>query len=67
MHLINAESLTESHKAMDAGKAARVDKTTKEEYGENLEANIAGLMERMKKQAYKPQPARRVYSDTSPK
>lgn len=61
VHLINTESLTESHKAMETGKAAGVDKTTKEEYGENLEANIAGLLERMKKQAYKPQPARRVY------
>lgn len=61
VHLINAESLTENHKAMKIGKAAGVDKTTKEEYGENLEENIARLLERMKKQAYKPQPARRVY------
>jgi hypothetical protein len=34
---------------------------TRREYGENLADNVANLVERMKRQAYKPQPVRRVY------
>lgn len=61
VHLINRESLMESHQAMVSGKAVGVDAVTKQEYGENLQANIENLLERMKRQAYKPQPVRRVY------
>ena len=61
MHHINAETLTECHGELGGSKASGVDKVTWEEYGENLEANIRDLMERMKRQAYKPQPVRRVY------
>ena len=34
---------------------------TKKEYGENLEQNIKGLVERLKRKSYKPQPSLRVY------
>ena len=61
VHHINAETLTECHGELRGAKASGVDKVTWEEYGENLEANIRDLMERMKRQAYKPQPVRRVY------
>ena len=61
VHHINAETLTECHGELGGSKASGVDKVTREEYGENLEANIRDLMERMKRQAYKPQPVRRVY------
>ena len=37
------------------------ERVSMETLGENLEANIRDLMERMKRQAYKPQPVRRVY------
>ena len=60
-HLINEKTITISHQEMPAKKASGVDKTTKEEYQQNLEGNIKGLIERMKRQAYKPQPVRRVY------
>jgi RNA-directed DNA polymerase len=60
-HLINVENLKESHEKMDRNKAAGVDNTTKAEYNENLEQNLKQLVERMKKQEYKPQPSRRTY------
>lgn len=61
VHLINSENLKESHKRLDGNKAVGVDNKTKAEYGEELEANLIGLIQRMKKQEYKPQPVRRVY------
>jgi len=42
-------------------KAPGVDGLRAEEYGENLEANLKGLVERMKTKSYRPQPVRRVY------
>ena len=60
-HLINEETIKESHKEMSRKKAAGVDEVTKEEYELNLESNVKDLINRMKKQAYKPQPVRRVY------
>jgi RNA-directed DNA polymerase len=61
VHLINIENLKESHKRLDGSKATGVDNETKAEYGKELESNLAELVERMKKQEYKPQPAKRVY------
>lgn len=60
-HHINIETLTESHREMKAGKAAGVDGETKSEYDKNLANNLKDLVRRMKQQAYKPQPVRRVY------
>ena len=59
-HLINEELLKDCHKQMDGNKAVGVDGVTKEEYGENLEENLKYLVERLKRKAYKPKPARRV-------
>ena len=42
-------------------KAPGVDGLGAEEYGENLEANLKDLVERMKMKSYRPQPVRRVY------
>ena len=42
-------------------KAPGVDGMGAEEYGKNLEANLKGLVERMKAKSYRPQPVRRVY------
>lgn len=42
-------------------KASGVDGIGAEEYAENLEANLKGLVERMKAKAYRPQPVRRAY------
>lgn len=60
-HYINVESLKAKHKELKPDKASGVDKVTKEEYGKNLDANVADVIDRMKRQAYKPQPARRTY------
>ena len=61
IHLINKEALIECHKEMNGKKASGVDEVTKAEYEKNLEANVEELVSRMKRQAYKPQPAKRVY------
>lgn len=61
IHLINKESLVESHKEMASNKATGIDHVSKKDYEENLEGNIDDLLLRMKKKSYKPQPVRRVY------
>ena len=59
--IINEETLKESHRKMSGKKAVGVDQMTKDDYEENLDGNIESLVSRMKRQAYKPQPVRRVY------
>ena len=61
VHLINAETLMQSHNNMKAGRASGIDNVTKYEYEADLKENIEDLVGRMKRNAYKPQPARRVY------
>jgi len=61
IHLINKEMLIQCHEEMDGKKASGVDDVTKAEYGLKLEENVEDLVARMKRQAYKPQPARREY------
>ena len=59
-HLINKDMLRDCHMKMDGDKAVGIDGVTKEDYGRNLEENLEGLVERLKKKSYKPKPARRV-------
>jgi group II intron reverse transcriptase/maturase len=59
-HLINIEMLKDCHVKMDGKKAVGIDGVTKEEYGRELEKNLADLVDRMKRKAYHPKPARRV-------
>lgn len=61
IHLINEESIKQCHREMQKNKAAGVDSVTKIEYETNLDANVRDLINRMKRQAYKPLPARRTY------
>ncbi len=61
IHLINEESIKQCHREMQKNKAAGVDSVTKREYEINLDANVRDLINRMKRQAYKPLPARRTY------
>jgi len=49
------------HIEMDGKKAAGVNTVTEDDYSENLERNLEDLVARMKRQAYHPQPVRRVY------
>jgi len=60
-HLLNKEMLLECHAELEANKAAGIDQVTKEEYERNLERNIDGLVDRLKKKGYRPQPVRRTY------
>lgn len=60
MHLYNEESLTRCFQELDGRKALGSDKVSKEMYARNLEANIQGLLERMRKMAYRPKPVREV-------
>jgi RNA-directed DNA polymerase len=60
-HFINMETLEQSYHRQSDKKAAGVDDVTKAQYGEQLEENLKDLIGRMKRQAYKPQPVKRVY------
>jgi group II intron reverse transcriptase/maturase len=59
-HLINKEMLKSCHESMDGDKAVGVDGVTKADYEVNLDKNIDELVEKLKRRAYKPQPARRT-------
>ncbi len=60
-YLMNEEMLLERFKRLSENKAAGIDEVTKNEYAENLEANIRDLVSRLHRMAYRPQPVRRVY------
>ena len=59
-HLINMDMLKDSHAKMDKYKAVGIDGITKDEYSQKLEENLTDLLDRMKRKAYHPKPARRV-------
>ena len=59
-HLIDQELLKDCHKKMDGKKAVGIDGITKEDYGEKLDENLDILVSKLKRHAYKPQPARKV-------
>jgi len=59
-HLINEDMLKNCHEKMDGDKAVGIDEVTKEEYGRNLDENLHNLVNRLKRKAYKPKPARQV-------
>ena len=61
MHYVNKQNLIEEHRQQQKGKAAGIDGVGKEAYGEDLEANIDGLLTRMKTFSYRPQAVRRTY------
>jgi len=59
--LLNEANLEECFGQLKKGKAAGVDGVTLEEYESSLDENLRGLVGRMKRQTYKPQPVRRTY------
>lgn len=61
VHLVNEEMLRKCHRETDGSKAPGVDGVTKDDYGKNLEENLKELVNRMKRQAYKPKPVKRIY------
>jgi RNA-directed DNA polymerase len=60
-HLLNEVNLEESFYLLKKGKACGIDGVSWEEYEKDLKANLSDLVERMKRQAYKPQPVKRGY------
>lgn len=60
-HLMNTELLRGCFEGLRKDAASGIDRVTKEEYGRNLETNLAALVERLHRMSYIPQPVRRVY------
>lgn len=60
-YLLNEENLRECFDQLKKGKATGVDGVTQEAYESNLDANLQELVQRMRRQSYKPQPVRRTY------
>src|SRR5690606_27921585 len=56
-HMVNAEALLESHARMETGKATGIDHMTKEMYDKDATTHVKQLVERLKRKAYRPQPA----------
>ena len=60
-HLLNEVNLSECFFMLKGGKATGIDGVSLEEYESNLSNNLKDLIDRMKRQAYKPQAVKRVY------
>jgi RNA-directed DNA polymerase len=60
-HLMNEELLRGCFKRLRKDAAAGIDEVTKEQYAENLDANLLDLIDRLHRMAYIPQPVRRTY------
>jgi group II intron reverse transcriptase/maturase len=61
MHRVNEISLKAEHSRQKQHKSRGVDGVAKDDYGADLDANIADLLRRMKSFSYKPLPVRRTY------
>ena len=60
-HVYNIDRLRECYYGIKRNSAKGVDGETWKHYGENLEANLQDLSERLKRGAYRAKPVRRVY------
>jgi len=60
-HLLNGEFLRECFRSLGKEKACGMDGRSWQEYGVQLDANLANLVERLKAKRYQPLPAKRVY------
>jgi group II intron reverse transcriptase/maturase len=60
-HVTDVDNLRACYDALPEDRAVGVDGVTKGEYGANLEENLQGLSERLKRRGYRPQPRRRSY------
>ena len=58
---VNYTTLEAEHRRQQKNKAVGIDEVTKDAYGENLEENLNGLINRMKEFSYRPQPVRRTW------
>lgn len=60
-HLLNAGFLKDCYLNLDRNKAVGVDGVSWKEYGKELDENIERLVSKLKRKAFKPMPARRIY------
>ncbi len=60
MHHFNVGSLEACFHQLDGRKAVGIDGVSKAEYAQGLDENIQGLVERMQRMAYRPEPVREV-------
>ena len=60
-HVYNVDRLLAAYRAIKGDAAPGVDGETWQHYGENLEANLRELSERLKRGAYRAKPVRRAY------
>lgn len=60
-HLMNEELLLGCLEGLRTNASSGIDGVTKEQYAENLEANLHDLIGRLHRMAYIPQPVERVY------
>ena len=60
MHHVNVGTLRSCYDKLDGRKAVGVDMVTKEQYGENLRANLEDLIKRMKEHGIPPGAVRQV-------
>lgn len=60
-HVYKAEHLRAAYMGLNPKAAAGVDQKTWAEYGQDLESNIEELSKRLRRQAYRAKPVRRVY------
>jgi RNA-directed DNA polymerase len=57
-YIIDKKFLMELYYQLDGKKAIGIDKVTKEEFGKDLETNIEQLLIKIRREVYKPKPAR---------
>jgi RNA-directed DNA polymerase len=60
-HHMNVELLGQCYKMLRKSAASGIDGVTVEAYGENLQANLESLVERLKSKKYRPKAVRRAY------
>jgi len=60
-HHLNVEFLKDCYLNLDRNKAVGVDRVSWLEYKQNLDENLETLVEKLKRKAFKPLPAKRVY------
>ena len=60
-HLLNVDFLRGCYFELGWDRASGIDGVSWQDYGKQLDENLANLVERMKAKQYKPQPAKRVY------
>jgi RNA-directed DNA polymerase len=64
-HLIDVPALTRAYRRQRSAAAVGVEGITKEQYGQDLEANLEDLHGRLKGKRYRHQPIRRVHIPTA--